>query len=71
MEQTEIGYMMDGMRTSLGKVARLHMAVCDILPKGALDPLSIRIAEQASVAVDFPKTGVAATLPKEGVAAAH
>ena len=66
IEQTEIGYMMAGMRTSLGKVARLHLAVCDILPKGALDPLSIRIAEQASVAVDFPKTGVAASLPKEG-----
>lgn len=65
-ERTEIEYMMDGMRTSLGKVARLHLAVCDILPKGALEPLSIRIAEQASVAVDFPKTGVAATLPREG-----
>ena len=65
-ERTEIGYMMDGMRTSLGKVARLHLAVCDILPRGALEPLSIRIAEQASVAVDFPKTGVAATLPREG-----
>jgi RNA dependent RNA polymerase len=68
-ERTEIGYMMDGMRTSLGKVARLHLAVCDILPNGALEPLSIRIAEQASVAVDFPKTGVAATLPREGRAA--
>lgn len=42
---------------SLGRVAHLHLALCDLLPNGALDPLAMELAKAACIAVDLPKTG--------------
>ena len=50
---------------SLGKIANMHLALCDQLEDGACDPLAISVAELQSVAVDYPKTGVAPVLPHE------
>ena len=50
---------------SLGKIANLHLALCDQLEDGACDPLAISVARLQSVAVDYPKTGVAPVLPHE------
>ena len=60
--------MIDCMSASIGKVAVLHQCVCDILPLGAREPLAIQLAEQASVAVDQPKTGLEPLIPEEGAA---
>ena len=48
----------------LGKLARMHLAVSDIQEHGARDALAIKLAEQQSLAVDFPKTGVAPVVPE-------
>ena len=48
---------------ALGRVAHMHLALCDILDDGACDPLSIDLAKSQSVAVDFPKTGIIPTVP--------
>ena len=48
----------------LGRIARMHLALSDILPDGARDPLAMEVAEQQSLAVDFPKTGVAPVVPE-------
>ncbi len=42
------------------------MAVADQSPKGVLDPKSIKLAQLAALAVDFPKTGVPADLESLG-----
>jgi hypothetical protein len=60
--------MIDCMSASIGKVAVLHQCVCDILPLGAREPLAILLAEQASVAVDQPKTGLEPLIPEQGAA---
>ena len=65
-EREESKYMIDCMSASIGKVAVLHRCVCDILPLGAREPLAIQLAEQASVAVDQPKTGLGPVIPEEG-----
>ena len=66
--ESESRYMIDCMSASIGKVAVLHQCVCDILPLGAREPLAIQLAEQASVAVDQPKTGLEPLIPEEGAA---
>ena len=48
---------------ALGRVAHMHLALCDILEDGACDPLAIDLAKSQSVAVDFPKTGIIPTVP--------
>lgn len=50
--------------TCLGKLARLHLAVSDIEKDGARSDLAIQLANQQSLAVDYPKTGVAPEVPK-------
>ncbi|KAK2716880.1 hypothetical protein QYM36_007131 [Artemia franciscana] len=45
----------------LGRVAHLHLALCDRREGGACDPLAMKVAESQAVAVDFPKTGIAPT----------
>jgi RNA dependent RNA polymerase len=65
--ESESRYMVDCMSASIGKVAVLHQCVCDILPLGAREPLAILLAEQASVAVDQPKSGLEPLIPGEGV----
>jgi len=48
---------------ALGRVAHLHVALCDILEEGACHPLAIELAKSQSVAVDFPKTGKVPEVP--------
>ena len=48
---------------TLGRVAHLHLALCDILPDGACDLLAMELAKSQSVAVDFPKTGIVPQVP--------
>lgn len=48
---------------ALGKIAHIHLALCDMLPLGALDPLAQELAKSQSIAVDFPKTGVQPKVP--------
>ena len=51
----------------LGRVAHMHLALCDILDSGAVDPMARKLAESQAVAVDYPKTGVAPKVPKEAL----
>ena len=48
----------------LGRVAHLHLAICDQLVGGAAHPLAVDVAKSQSLAVDFPKTGVPPEVPK-------
>ncbi|RHY39340.1 hypothetical protein DYB30_007578, partial [Aphanomyces astaci] len=50
---------------TIGRVARLHLALCDTLDSGATDPLAIALAEQQALAVDYPKTGVLPRVPDD------
>jgi hypothetical protein len=50
---------------SLGKISHCHLALCDLLPNGALEPLAMELAKAKSFAVDYPKTGIACEVPKE------
>jgi len=52
---------------NLGRIATMHLALCDILPDGACDPLAIELAKCQSLAVDFPKTGISPLVPKEAI----
>ena len=52
---------------ALGRVAHLHMALCDQLEDGAIDHLAIELAKSQSVAVDFPKTGIIPEVPAEAL----
>ena len=51
--------------SSLGLICHYHLSICDQMSDGACDPLSIELAEVASVAVDSPKTGLIPIIPKE------
>jgi RNA-dependent RNA polymerase len=51
--------------SNLGKIARMHLALCDSLPSQAADPLARELARTQSVAVDFIKTGVPPEVPSE------
>ncbi len=42
---------------ALGRLANMHLALCDQLPLGAMEGLAKRLAQSQAVAVDFPKTG--------------
>jgi RNA-dependent RNA polymerase len=42
----------------LGRVSHMHLALSDLLPQSAMNPVCMRLAEAQSLAVDFPKTGV-------------
>ncbi len=52
---------------ALGRVAHMHLALCDIQPDGACDLLAIELAKSQSVAVDFPKTGILPEVPAKAV----
>jgi hypothetical protein len=52
---------------SLGKISICHLALCDLLPNGALEPLAIELAKAKSFAVDYPKTGIACEVPGEAL----
>uniref|UniRef100_A0A1I8JQW4 RNA-dependent RNA polymerase n=1 Tax=Macrostomum lignano TaxID=282301 RepID=A0A1I8JQW4_9PLAT len=51
-------YLANLENTFLGRVAHMHLALCDLLQDGACDPLARKLAESQSVAVDFPKTAL-------------
>ena len=53
---------------ALGRVANMHLAVCDQLELGAMDPLAKCLAESQAVAVDFPKTGKMTEVPRDALA---
>ena len=42
----------------LGKIAHIYLALCDIQPMGARDPLALELAKCQAQAADYPKTGV-------------
>lgn len=48
---------------SLGVICHAHVVQADRSPHGALDENCLHLAQLAAMAVDYPKTGVAATLP--------
>ena len=66
VEQSQADHMVKGMCTPLGPVANMHQCISDQMPLGARDPLSMELAEQAAIAVDFPKTGVPPCIPSKG-----
>ncbi|MCJ1473449.1 hypothetical protein MMC13_002100 [Lambiella insularis] len=47
---------------SLPMIAHAHLATADYLPNGVKDPKCLELAQLHSKAVDYPKTGVAATI---------
>ena len=52
---------------ALGKIAHMHLALCDIQEKGARDPLAIELAKAQAQAVDYPKTGIKPAIPKDAI----
>ena len=60
-------YELNMVNDTLGRVAHLHMALCDQLDEMALDPLAIELAKSQSVAVDCPKTGIVPQVPKKAM----
>ena len=52
---------------TLGRIAHIHLALADIQKLGACDHIAMKLAESQSLAVDFPKTGVAPQVPKEAL----
>merc|ERR1711915_624958 len=45
----------------------MHLALSDQVPKGAGNPIALKLAESQSMAVDFPKTGIAPKVPQEAL----
>ncbi|XP_044472969.1 probable RNA-dependent RNA polymerase 1 [Mangifera indica] len=50
---------------SLGIISNAHVVFADKEPEKARSKRCLRLARQSSIAVDFPKTGVAAKIPSE------
>jgi len=42
----------------LGLISNMHLQMADLLPEGTKDPSCIKLAQMASVAVDYAKTGI-------------
>jgi RNA-dependent RNA polymerase len=51
--------------SNLGVIANTHLALADDSAQGVKDEKCKHLARLASVAVDFPKTGVPAVVPRE------
>ncbi len=47
----------------LGQISTLHMVWADVSEHGTLAPECLKLAAMASTAVDFSKTGIAASAP--------
>ena len=52
-------------RFLLGVIANTHKAICDHSPQLANDPRAIKLAEEHSKEVDFPKTGKGGEIPED------
>ncbi|KAI5062092.1 hypothetical protein GOP47_0022631 [Adiantum capillus-veneris] len=64
--QDIIRYFADFMvNNSLGLISNAHVVFADMSPEKACDPKCLQLAKLCSIAVDFPKTGVAAVLPTD------
>jgi len=48
----------------LGYICNTHLQVADQMADGTLNPSCLKLAEMASTAVDFSKTGVAVSTSK-------
>lgn len=46
----------------LGMISNVHLQLADIHPEGTKHPDCVRLAEMASIAVDFSKTGIAVNM---------
>ena len=46
----------------LGSISNRHLLIADQEPLGVFHPSCLKLAEMASTAVDFPKTGIKVTL---------
>ena len=55
------------MNDELGKIAHRHLALCDIQPMGARDPLALELAKCQAQAVDYPKTGIKPIIRAEAI----
>ena len=51
----------------LGRIAHIHLALCDIEHKGAHDNLAIEVAKCHAQAINYPKTTTKPTIPNEAV----
>ena len=49
----------------LGRLSNKHLAYCDKVELGACDPIARQAAEEVSIAVDYPKTGIPPRPPQE------
>ena len=49
----------------LGIISHYHVSICDQMPLGARDKIAIELAKAASLAVDYPKTGIMPIIPKQ------
>lgn len=47
----------------LGRISNIHLQLADRRPNGTLDPDCLKLAEMASTAVDFSKTGIPVSSP--------
>lgn len=57
-------FFVDFMQNNiLGLIANRHLIISDQSPMGIHDERCLKLAEMASVAVDFPKTGIKVGLP--------
>lgn len=52
----------------LGRIARLHLALCDAADDGARGPSAIALAEEFALAVGGVKTGLTAHIPADAAA---
>ncbi|XP_065649338.1 uncharacterized protein LOC105846434 isoform X3 [Hydra vulgaris] len=53
------------MNESLGRIAYMHLALCDFIEDGARNPLAVELAKSQAAAVDYPKTGILPLVPSE------
>ena len=51
----------------LGRIAHIHIALCDIQDRGAPDNLAIEVAKCHAQATNYPKNTIKLTIPNEAV----
>ncbi|CAI5505269.1 unnamed protein product [Closterium sp. Naga37s-1] len=53
------------LNDSVGIICNAHVVHADRSPQQASDPACVRLAREAAIAFDFPKTGVAGQMPRD------
>jgi hypothetical protein len=57
---------LNSIRTNpIGQISNAHVVHADLSPEGAWDDSYLRLAELATIAVDFSKTGVPIIMPPD------